>query len=65
VPKRASNAAAETAAHKDFFYLLAEMEAALARGNIQWTVDEVQAAQSRVADIFAELDAIANRLRTN
>ena len=51
-------------AHENFLYLLAEMEASLARGTIPWTADEVQPAKRRVANVFADLDAIATRLRT-
>jgi hypothetical protein len=55
----------ESAAYESFLYLLAEMEVAIARGTIPWTADEVQAAKRRLANVFADLDAIATRLRTN
>jgi hypothetical protein len=63
MPKRTPVTA--TAAYDNFQYLLAEMEASLKHGAIQWTAESASAAERRLAKIFAEVVFIANRLRAN
>jgi hypothetical protein len=55
--------AATDAAHGNFLFLMAEMEASLVRGNIQWTAESAQAAQRRLVNMLAELGVIASRPR--
>jgi hypothetical protein len=62
MPKRKSDPAASATGYDNFLYLLSEMEASFARGNIQWTAASARAAQRRLVDVFAELGAIAVRL---
>jgi hypothetical protein len=63
--KRNPSSAVAVTAHENFLYLLAEMEASLQRGTIQWTAESAEAAQRRVTNLLADLGAIAVRLRVN
>jgi len=65
MPKRKPDPEVEAAAHENFFYLLAEMEASLERGTIPWTEESAQAAWRRLLNVFGELGVIAARLRHN
>jgi hypothetical protein len=58
--KRKPDSAASIAAYENFLYLLAEMEASIARGRIYWTAES---AQRRLVNMFAELGVIAVVLR--
>lgn len=65
MPKRRPDPAGEVTAHENFLYLLAEMEASIERGTIRWTAELAETAQRRLANIYADVAAIAVRLRIN
>jgi hypothetical protein len=52
-----------TVALENFLYLLAEIEASLARGMIRWTPAAAREVQRRITNVLADVDAIAVRLR--
>jgi hypothetical protein len=54
---------ARVTAYDNFLYLLTEMEATIERGGIRWTAESAEAAQHRLANVLADVVAIAVQLR--
>jgi hypothetical protein len=61
--KRKPGRAARATAYDNFLFHLMEMEAAIERGGIGWTAETADAAQRRLANVFADVGAIVVRLR--
>jgi hypothetical protein len=61
--KRRPGRAARATAYDNFLFHLAEMEAAIERGGIRWTTETADSAQRRLSGVFADVAAIAVRLR--
>jgi hypothetical protein len=65
VSKRPTKSATADVVYENFLYLLAEMEFALARQKIEWTIESAEAAQRRLEKLATELRAMAAKLRIN
>jgi hypothetical protein len=63
MPHRKTSTAVSVTAYDNFLCLLTEMEASLKRGTIQWTAESAETAQRRLANLLADVGAIAMRLR--